>query len=155
MRIIIEPYNTNWPDLFAAEKERLTNALGQVVITIEHIGSTAVPGLDAKPIIDILVGVASEEVLDKAITPMIEAGYTYGKKYEPSWPTRRFFMQLQAVKDPLPSIIDINDNYIIGEDFISTVHIHVLVKDTYDWIRHMAFRDFLRENTAVRNEYSQ
>ena len=155
MRIYIGSYNPEWPALFATEKVCIANALGHDQIAIEHIGSTSVYGLPAKPIIDILVGLPRESELDKSIAPMVAAGYTYGKKYEPLWPARRFFMRLQAGEKPLPSLIDTHDNYIIGEDFISLVHIHIIVKDTHDWIRHIAFREYLRNHPIAKDEYGQ
>ena len=56
MKIELEAYNTAWPDAFYIEKEMLNSLMGQANPVIEHIGSTAVPGLSAKPIIDIMVG---------------------------------------------------------------------------------------------------
>jgi GrpB-like predicted nucleotidyltransferase (UPF0157 family) len=154
MRVIIEPYNTNWPDCFLAEREAINKALQQMNVTIEHIGSTAIEGLAAKPVIDILVGVRSNEDLDKTIVPMIAAGYTYVKKHEPLWPTRRFFVRLKSTGIPLP-MIDIQDTVVIGEDVISTAHIHIIVKDSHDWIRHLALRDFLRQHAVRREAYGQ
>ncbi|MDQ3291469.1 MAG: GrpB family protein [Bacteroidota bacterium] len=155
MKVIIEEYQAKWPDQFLKEKSIIAAALQSFTPTIEHIGSTAVPGLKAKPIIDILVGLNHLEDLDKIILPMQNEGYTYVKKYEPMWPTRRFFVKLQPSTFALPSLIDIQDTYIIGKDVISLVHIHVIAKDTEDWHRHIAFRDFLRSNSSIRQEYGR
>ena len=154
MRVIIEPYNRSWPDHFLAEKEAINKALQQMDVAIEHIGSTAIEGLAAKPVIDILVGVRSDEDLDKTIVPMIAAGYTYVKKHEPLWPTRRFFVRLKNMETPLP-MIDIHDTVVIGEDVISTAHIHIIVKDSHDWVRHLALRDYLRQQVSHREAYGQ
>jgi len=153
MRVTIEPYNPIWPDLFLKEKVIIEKALGPTA-AIEHIGSTAVQGLAAKPIVDMLVGLPNTDALDKCVQPMLAAGYTYVKKYEPLWPTRRFFMRLRATETVPPAIIDVQDGYLIGEDFISLTHIHIIVKDTYDWVRHIAFREFMRAHPHIRAEYA-
>jgi GrpB-like predicted nucleotidyltransferase (UPF0157 family) len=59
--IVVSDYDPNWPKLFEQEHTRIRNALGSSALAIEHIGSTAVPGLPSKPIIDLLVGVPSLE----------------------------------------------------------------------------------------------
>ncbi|MGY4313878.1 GrpB family protein [Bradyrhizobium sp. JR3.5] len=59
--IVISDYDPNWPALFAQERKRIEQALGAFALAIEHVGSTAVPGLPSKPIIDLLVGVRSLE----------------------------------------------------------------------------------------------
>src|SRR5689334_13983580 len=151
MRIIIEPYNANWPALFLKEKEVIASALQPYAPAIEHFGSTSIIGMDAKPIIDILVGLHKADDLDKTVEPMMEAGYTYIKKYEPLWPSRRFFMQLKALDKAPPTIIDVDDNVVVGKDYISLANIHIIVKDTHDWIRMIAFRDYLRASPSARN----
>jgi GrpB-like predicted nucleotidyltransferase (UPF0157 family) len=155
MQIIIEPYNSNWPALFLTEKEVIASALQPYAPAIEHFGSTAIIGMDAKPIIDILVGLDKADDLDKTVEPMIEAGFTYIKKYEPLWPARRFFMQLKALNKVPPTIIDIDDNVIVGKDYISLANIHIIVTDTHDWVRMIAFRDYLRISPSTRDAYSQ
>src|SRR3982750_4853356 len=119
MQIIIAPYNSNWPALFLIEKEVIAKALHPYAPAIEHFGSTSVIGMDAKPIIDILVGLDKADDLDKTVEPMMQAGYTYIKKYEPLWPARRFFMQLKTLDKIPPTIINVDDNVIIGKDYIS------------------------------------
>ena len=83
--IVICDYDTAWPRMFAAERQRLRHALGSLVIALEHVGSTAVPGLAAKPIIDVLVGVRSlHDARTSSLEPMQKLGYTYMAEYE-SW----------------------------------------------------------------------
>ena len=154
MQIIIEAYNSNWPARFLIEKEVIASALQPYAPAIEHFGSTSIIGMDAKPIIDILVGLNKADDLDKTVAPMMEAGYTYIRKYEPLWPTRRFFMQLKAL-DKVPTIIDVDDNVVIGKDYISLANIHIIVKDTHDWIRMIAFRNYLRASPLTREAYSK
>ncbi|HRH59610.1 MAG TPA: GrpB family protein [Chitinophagaceae bacterium] len=155
MKIFIEPYQSVWVQMFHREEKNIHSVLFNFNPAIEHIGSTSVPGLAAKPVIDILVGLNNEEQLDKTITPMKEAGYIYMKKYTPLWRERRFFVKLKPGKKIIPQVIDEDDNRIIGKDFISLAHIHIIVKDTADWIRHIAFRNYLRTHSLVREEYER
>src|SRR5262245_47763117 len=90
--IVVREYDPASPTMFAAERERLRRALGSAVLTIEHVGSTAVPGLAAKAIIDMLVVVHN---LDTAraccIEPLQRLGYTYLPEYEAWLPGELFF----------------------------------------------------------------
>jgi len=154
MKIIIEEYTPKWVDDFVTEKNKLEQALEGIGATIEHIGSTSVPGLGAKPIIDILIGLRVEDDLDKVIVPMQQSGYTYFKKYEPMMPYRRLFIKLEPLPDKMPpAIVDIGEELVTGKDFRAMVNIHVLVKGTLHWDRHIAFRDFLRAHPDTRDAY--
>lgn len=156
MKFLIQKYQESWTIEFLKQQVIIQHALAAFITTIEHIGSTSVAGLGAKPIIDILVGIENSAFLDKIVSPMQEAGFTYFKKYEPSWPERRFFVQLTPVSAQLPPVtIDINDDDSFSRYFISKTHVHIVVKDTYDWKRHIAFRDFLRTHPDVREAYYQ
>src|SRR5437762_14347596 len=77
VKIVQVPYNAEWAARFAAEHNRLGSLLGERVLKIEHIGSTAVPGLQAKAIIDMLIGVRTEPEIDLLIDAMEHARYTY------------------------------------------------------------------------------
>jgi GrpB-like predicted nucleotidyltransferase (UPF0157 family) len=154
MKIIIEDYRSTWADDFAAEKSKLEGVLKGLEATIEHIGSTSVPGLGAKPIIDILIGPPDENSLDKVIVPMQQSGYTYFRKYEPTMPYRRFFVKLAPLPEKMPpAIVDIGEELVTGKDFRAIANIHILVKDTPHWDRHIAFRDFLRTHPDARDAY--
>jgi len=156
MRIKIEAYNSQWAIDYLNEEQKIIRALDNLYLTIDHIGSTSVPGLGAKPIIDILIGLKDESYLDKVINPMVNCGYTYFKKYEPDMPYRRLFVKLEPLTDlPPPHIIGVNDEYISGQFFIPLTNIHVIVKDTYHWTRHIAFRDFLRAHPEMKDKYFQ
>ena len=154
MKIIIQEYQEKWPADFLTIKENIHRALSGFDASIEHIGSTSVPGLGAKPIIDILVGIEDDTLLNQIVSPMQEAGFTYFKKLEPGWPERRLFVFLEPITNhTAPIIIDINDDDSFREYFINKSNIHIVVKDTYDWKRHLAFRDFIRSNNDIRDEY--
>ncbi len=156
MKIILEEYQHSWVVSFELEKQALTSTLIDFSPAIEHVGSTAIPGLCAKPTIDILVGLHDEAQLDKTIAPMMSTGYTYFKKYEPAMPYRRLFSMLKALTDKKPpAIIDVHDEFVRGQEFISSANIHVIVKDTLHWKRHLAFRDFLRAHADQRDEYGR
>lgn len=154
MKVKIEVYQDAWKDYFLKEQQILSNTLADLALSIDHIGSTAVEGLGAKSTIDILIGIGSETDLDKSIAPMIHAGYTYFKIYEPRMPYRRLFSRLMPLTDQKPpGIIDVNDVYRSGVDYKSEANIHIIVKDTHHWTRHIAFRDYLRTHPSKRDEY--
>ena len=131
-KIEVVDYNPAWPDLFAAERNLLQQTLDGVVVRIHHIGSTSVPGLAAKPIIDILMEVTDVEELDSYTNEMLLIGYEALGEY--GIPGRRFFRK--------------------GGDN-RTHHIHAFAAGDYDVIRHIAFRDYLRENPEVAAEYAK
>lgn len=93
MKVKIEPYKTVWKEEFAKVKNDLEAVLRAYPTQIDHIGSTSVEGLSAKPIFDILVGVADSEVLDKLIEPLVNKGYVYDARYNEAMPYRRFFIK--------------------------------------------------------------
>ena len=154
VKILIEEYQADWVNDFLKEKDIIGLTLIAFSPAIEHIGSTSVPGLCAKPTIDILVGLQEESRLDQTISPMIDRGYSYFKKYEPTMPYRRLFSKLKSLKGKAaPEIIDVNDEFVRGQEFIAVTNIHAVVKDTLHWRRHLAFRDYLRAHAEVRDEY--
>ena len=118
MKILIEEYQTDWVNDFLEEKDIIGSTLIDFSPTIEHIGSTSVVGLCAKPTIDILVGLQDEIQLNESIAPMKSQGYTYVRKHEPEMPHRRLFSRMRALKDKVPpSIIDINEEFVRGKEF--------------------------------------
>jgi GrpB-like predicted nucleotidyltransferase (UPF0157 family) len=156
MKITIQPFQETWAAAFQHYGHIIQNALKAFNPAIEHIGSTSVPGLGAKPIIDIQVGLGAEADLDKIIVPMQQAGFTYFKKFTPDWPERRFFVKMepaQASLPPAPVVLDENDDDSFRRHYVSAANVHVFVKDSHDWKRHLAFRDFLRAHDDVRNAY--
>ncbi|AXY74260.1 GrpB family protein [Paraflavitalea soli] len=154
MKITIETYQPAWVDKFQQEKAIIEAALAPLAPVVEHIGSTSVPGLGAKPIIDMLVGVGQEAQLDQTIQPMMAAGYTYFRKHEPAMPYRRFYVRLIGpLGQTAPAKVDIGEPFVIGQDFKSVTHIHLLVKDTIHWTRHIAFRDYLRTHPDIAAQY--
>lgn len=159
MKIQFEKYNPIWKQTFEQIKSELTEAIGFTNPRIEHIGSTSVEGLSAKPIIDILVGLNSEKDLDEITQPLMDKGYVYYEKYNESMPYRRFFVKHKV--DPrdlsIPLFIGKDDNIPDAsiEHDLRLAHIHVLPINSEHWTRHIAFRDYLRTHPDVRNEYQQ
>jgi GrpB-like predicted nucleotidyltransferase (UPF0157 family) len=154
MKIIIADYNPLWPVTFLKERHIIESALNGLHPVIEHIGSTSVPGLGAKPIIDILVGLENETQLEDSIPPMINMGYVYFKKYNPVMPYRRYFVRLNPAKGRvIPDVIDAQHDIVGGADFTALTNVHVIVKDTYHFKRHIALRDYLKAHPDVRDEY--
>lgn len=141
---------------FLEQKAVIGAALFGFDATIEHIGSTSIPGLCAKPTIDILVGLPAENQLDNTISPMVTYGYTYFKKYETNMPYRRLFSELNPLDGKMPPVVvDIQDDFVRGEGFISTANVHIMTRNTQHWLRHLAFRNYLRVHANVRDEYGQ
>jgi GrpB-like predicted nucleotidyltransferase (UPF0157 family) len=138
MKIIISEYTPDWQVRFAEEKVAIEDVLKGLSPVVEHIGSTSVNGLVAKPILDIMVGVAEESKLDETINPIKKLGYYYIDKFTADWPERRFFQK--NVKN--------NPN-------VHSINVHVFVKDSPDWVRHLAFRDYLRATPNKRDEYGK
>ena len=132
----IVPYDPAWPGLFATERDRLCAVLDpREVHGIEHFGSTAVPGLSAKPIIDILIAVRSLAYARATmIAPIKSLGYAYWA--ENPKPDRMFF-----VKGMPP----------YGKQ--RTHHVHVTEPDGEMWRRRLAFRDHLRTRPDVARRY--
>lgn len=131
-RYSFSDYSPQWPQEFQAEATRLRELLGDTLVEIHHIGSTAVPGLPAKPIIDLLP-VARSLAAIEAATPMLEAaGYQAWGEY--GLPGRRYF-----TKD---------------RDGVRTHNIHIYQVGDPDIARHLAFRDYLRRHPAVRDDYA-
>jgi GrpB-like predicted nucleotidyltransferase (UPF0157 family) len=73
--ITIVPYNPSWPVFYEEEKSRILEAIGEIVVDIDHVGSTAVPGLSAKPIIDIMAGLRGPSDAEACLPPLVELGY--------------------------------------------------------------------------------
>jgi GrpB-like predicted nucleotidyltransferase (UPF0157 family) len=126
------PHNEEWLLLFEDEKQSLKEALGEIILAIEHIGSTAIPNIPAKPIIDIALGVESlAEAL--AVNDVFEAmGYTYR-----------------------PASTNTNELlYVKGSEEKRSHYLHVMVHRSQQWQELKCFRDHLRSNAELAREYA-
>src|SRR6187402_1908492 len=90
MRIEIVSYDNEWPALFQREAAAVQGALGNQVLSLEHVGSTSVPGLAAKPVIDIAMALANSADEPAYVQPLQSAGYTLHVR-EPDWHEHRLF----------------------------------------------------------------
>jgi GrpB-like predicted nucleotidyltransferase (UPF0157 family) len=131
--ITIADYDPDWPARFDAEKVRLLSQIGRWSRGIEHIGSTAVPGLAAKPVIDIMPGVLSMADAESCIEGMRRLGYEYVPEFEDALPDRRYFRKGRPEQ---------------------RWHVHIVEIDGEFWKRHIAFRDYLRESPETSAEYA-
>ena len=131
--VVIAPYNPAWPARFEAERARLADVFRGAPAVIEHIGSTAVPGLAAKPVLDIMVGVSALSVVEARVPELEALGYEYVPDFEAELPERRYFRKQRG-----------------GE---RTHHVHCVVRGGEFWRSHLLFRDYLRGHDGVAAEY--
>ncbi len=156
MKIKLEPHNPAWKDAYERHKRCILEAIPDPGLSIDHIGSTSLGDISAKPIIDILVGLQSAAQLDELINPMLDAGYTYVEAFTSGMPYRRFFVKLKPLTPKsLPRVIGSTDALAFGRDYDSMANIHVMEHGTYHWMRHIAFRDYLRAHAEVRYAYER
>lgn len=130
--VIVVPYDPRWPELFARLRATLAAALGEVAVGIEHVGSTAVQGLAAKPIIDIDVIISSMAVLPSAIERLASIGYSYEGDF--GIPGR------EAFAAPCHEIEH---------------HLYVCPVDSDELRRHLTFRNKLRADQAAADRYAE
>jgi GrpB-like predicted nucleotidyltransferase (UPF0157 family) len=129
-RVELVEHDPSWPELYEEERRRLVGVFDGHVLGIEHIGSTAVPGLCAKPVVDILVGLQELELTDEQIEAMAELGYAYLGEH--GLPGRLFFR-----KDP------------------RTHHVHVVEHGGEHWERQLVFREALRTDPEELRRYDE
>lgn len=159
MRIKIEPYSNLWPKQFQQLKTEIGKLLVDFNPKIEHFGSTSIPGLAAKPVIDILVGLQTSDQLDQTIPLILKNDkYFYYQAFNQFMPNRRLFVRL---KDDVPSPTFENTftklesipHEIINR--LRLAHIHIWQVETEDWLRHIAFREYLKSHPQLKAEYGK
>lgn len=133
MAPLVVPHDPEWAAAFVAEARALTGAMGETCTALHHIGSTAIPGILAKPIIDILGEVSSFELLDGATGRIESLGYTAMGEF--GIEGRRYFRKDDA-------------------EGRRTHHLHVFEAVSLHIDRHLAFRDYLLRHPAKAAEYS-
>jgi GrpB-like predicted nucleotidyltransferase (UPF0157 family) len=133
-KIEVVSHNPDWSDLFQTEAEKIAPIFGPEIIVIEHIGSTAIPGIKAKPIIDILVEVKDISQVDHFNDQMAQLGYK--PKGEFGIPGRRYFRKK-------------------GTDAAHTHHVHIFQIGNPEIERHLNFRDYLRTHPEDAQAYSR
>ncbi|MEM8783341.1 MAG: GrpB family protein [Planctomycetota bacterium] len=134
MQVRVMPHRAEWADGFAAEAARLRGALGPCCVAVHHVGSTAIPGIVAKPILDLLVEADAIEHVDARRDAVVALGYEAMGEY--GLPGRRYFRQ-------------------DDDRGVRTHHVHAYAAGHPDVARHLAFRDFLRAHTQPAQAYSE
>jgi GrpB-like predicted nucleotidyltransferase (UPF0157 family) len=128
----VVPYDPGWPRLFEREREQLLAAIGHWLVgPVEHIGSTAIPGLPAKPVIDVMAGVESLERSRAALPVLERCDYCYAAYHADV---------MHWLCKPSPAF--------------RTHHLHLVPVDSALWIEQLAFRDYLRVHGDVAAEYA-
>lgn len=132
-RVLVVDYNPEWPSMFQAEAHKIARILGDNLITIHHIGSTSVPGLRAKPIIDMMPVVKDITLVDQCNPQMAALGYEAMGEF--GLPGRRYFRKGGHER---------------------THHVHCYSQSSSEEIeRHLAFRDYLRTHPNVARSYGE
>ena len=131
-RVGIVSYNPNWKEIYKEESKKIKNVLSDIIVDIHHIGSTAIPGIKAKPVIDILVEVKDIEAVDRYNNKMEELGYEVMGEY--GIPKRRFFRKGGNNR---------------------THHIHIFQVGNEEIERHINFKEYLIAHPDKAREYSK
>lgn len=129
-KVAVTAYNPDWPSRFQREAELIRAIFKDEILQIHHIGSTSIPGLAAKPVIDIMPVVIDIELVDRFNTEMISLGYE--PRGENGLHGRRYFQKGGNQR---------------------THHIHIYEKGNTETTRHLVFRDYLRANGEDAKKY--
>jgi Uncharacterized conserved protein len=129
--VLLSPHNEEWHMLFEEEKSRVLDSIGEYIVAVEHVGSTAICGISAKPIIDIAVAIRTFDEGTKCVAGLERLDYEY--KGENGVPERHFF----------------------GKGIPRTHHLHMVAIDSDFWSSHLVFRDYLNEHHLVALEYNR
>lgn len=130
--IVIVPYNPSWPELYRQEAEKIAAIFGQELIASHHIGSTSIPAMSAKPIIDMMPVVRNIETVETFNAAMMALGYE--SKGENGIPGRRYFVK--------------------GSDAQRTHHVHTYKPNNPEVKRHLDFRDYLIAHPEAAQRYA-
>jgi GrpB-like predicted nucleotidyltransferase (UPF0157 family) len=133
-KVIVLPYDPAWASDFAAIKREIEEAVGDAILGIEHVGSTAVEGLSAKPCIDVDVVIRSYEDLDEVIRGLAAIGYRH--EGDLGIPGREAFAYE-------------------NKPHLQTHHLYVCPRDSEELRRHVVFRDYLRSHPEAVRRYGQ
>jgi GrpB-like predicted nucleotidyltransferase (UPF0157 family) len=128
------PHHPRWAEFFGIERERLAKALGPLVLEIEHVGSTSVPDLLAKPVIDIGMTVTSVADFEPCVGPVSGLGYEYRGQHGED-PLRRYF--------------------ILEDGERRMAQIHLWTRDAEAWREAIRFKELLRDDEQLRRAYEE
>lgn len=136
--IVIADYDPRWAAMYAEESARVQSVIGEWLLGIEHVGSTSVPGLAAKPVVDIMPGLRSLDDSPHIVEPLQKLGYQYFPEHEDVMPERRYFA--------LPAGAEHRGR--------RRFHLHIVETKSAFWRRHLAFRNYLRAHPETAEEYA-
>lgn len=131
----LRAHDPTWARAFDLERARLLALLPGAFLSVEHIGSTAVDGLPAKPVIDLMAGVAALESVDDLVDRLCDSGYTTSKAFNATLTDRKWLMR--------------------WHDGRRTHHLHIVVFGGAPWHDRLAFRDALRRDPALVRRYAE
>lgn len=130
--VVLAEYNYDWPQAFEQERQMLSKLIGRYLCgSIEHVGSTAVPGLVAKPVIDVMFGVKSLDDSKPAIAILVSNGYEYS-----------------------PYKTDVMHWFCKPSDAYRTHHVHLIPHASSLWHERVKFRNLLRSDKQLANDYA-
>lgn len=130
----LEPYDPNWVNKFEQEKVIILSVLDSVPVTIEHIGSTSIPGMVAKPEIDILIGVSDITDVMPCVKKFKSISYMYYPRFEEFEPMRRYFRKSDGI--------------------VPLVHVHAYEVSSEEYNERIMFRDYLRDHPDTAKAYT-
>ncbi|MEO6073589.1 MAG: GrpB family protein [Burkholderiales bacterium] len=131
--IVLVPYEPAWPAKFEIIGQQLAVIFPATNCAIEHIGSTAVPGLSAKPVVDIMLGAPDLSYIEIRLVALAKIGFHYVADFTAAMPERRYFVQ--------------------PESYPRSAHLHAVVYDSIFWRDHLQFRDALRKDDGLAQAY--
>jgi GrpB-like predicted nucleotidyltransferase (UPF0157 family) len=126
----IVEYDARWPALFAAEDQRIRATCGALALKLEHIGGTSIPGICAKPVLDIMAGGSRDTSIEDYVAALERAGYDY--RGEQGVPGRQFFRRGQP----------------------RAYHVHLVEEGGPLWREYLAFRDYLRSHAEAARQFA-
>jgi GrpB-like predicted nucleotidyltransferase (UPF0157 family) len=127
----LSDYTSLWADLYREEEERIMAGIGHLIVDLQHIGSTAIPGIKAKPILDMMAGVAQLEKVHLCKAPLEALGYDY-------------------IADA-----GIANDHVFGKGVERTHYLHVVKYGDAKWANHLCFRDRLRNDPDLAQAYEK
>ncbi len=133
--VVIVEYDPRWPTMYERERDLIQGVTGDLIVAVEHIGSTAVPDLGGKRIIDIMAGVRCLEDAERCVEPLAGIGYEYVPEHNAIIPERRYFHK--------------------GPPEGRTFHLHMAECTSDFWTKHLLFRDWLRGHREDAWDYFQ
>jgi GrpB-like predicted nucleotidyltransferase (UPF0157 family) len=140
--MILAPYNPEWPEEFAAIQSVYMDSLGKIVLRVEHVGSTAVPDLRAKPILDIDIVIPSYDLFPEIVAHLRRLGYTHAGDQG---------IREREAFHPLDNLAP----YTLPPRTWMSHHLYVCPANSLELRRHVLFRDALRAQRNLRQEYEK